>query len=155
MINEEDMILDIQQEDIQQEELLSRVAKVEEQLCNFSIPNKTIGSLGEEYTSLKLMLKNWILLDRNWHSRFGELDVVMMNTEGIIVFIEVKTRRSIRFGTPLEAVTEEKRIKTHKAAFNWLENHKMFKHRRIRFDVVSILISKNKNIQIHHILGAF
>ncbi|MFU0557827.1 YraN family protein [Gardnerella vaginalis] len=138
-----------------QEGLLSRVENVEKQLRDFSTPNKTIGSLGEEYTSIKLMLKNWILLDRNWHSRFGELDVVMMDILGTIVFIEVKTRRSVRFGTPLEAVTEEKRIKTHKAAFKWLEDHKMFKHRRIRFDVVSILISKNKNIQIQHILGAF
>lgn len=84
------------------EEILNRIAEIEVELCDFSIPNKTIGNLGEEYASLKLILKNWILLDRNWHSRFGELDVVMMDPFGRIVFIEVKTRRSVRFGTPLE-----------------------------------------------------
>ncbi|MFU0525306.1 YraN family protein [Gardnerella vaginalis] len=137
------------------EEILNRIAEIEVELCDFSIPNKTIGNLGEEYVSLKLILKNWILLDRNWHSRFGELDVVMMDPFGRIVFIEVKTRRSVRFGTPLEAVTNEKCLKTHKAGFKWLDEHNFFKHRKIRFDVVSILISKDKNIQLHHILGAF
>ena len=64
------------------EEILNRIAEIEVELCDFSIPNKTIGNLGEEYASLKLILKNWILLDRNWHSRFGELDVVMMDPFG-------------------------------------------------------------------------
>ena len=137
------------------EEILNRIAEIEVELCDFSIPNKTIGNLGEEYASLKLILKNWILLDRNWHSRFGELDVVMMDPFGRIVFIEVKTRRSVRFGTPLEAVPNEKCLKTHKAGFKWLDEHNFFKHRKIRFDVVSILISKDKNIQLRHILGAF
>ena len=40
--------------------------------------SKKIGALGESYATLKLMQKGWILLDRNWHCRFGELDIVMI-----------------------------------------------------------------------------
>lgn len=109
--------------------------------------SKKIGALGESYATLKLMQKGWILLDRNWHCRFGELDIVMITPKKILVFVEVKTRRSIKCGTPMEAITYKKCVKTRKTAMKWLqENGSKICHYITRFDAISITIAtKNVN----------
>lgn len=109
--------------------------------------SKKIGALGESYATLKLMQKGWIPLDRNWHCRFGELDIVMITPQKILVFVEVKTRRSIKCGTPMEAITYKKCVKTRKTAMKWLqENGSKICHYITRFDAISITIAtKNVN----------
>lgn len=159
------------------EELIrSKISNLAEALCEEK-DSKAIGALGETYASFKLIQKGWILLNRNWHSRFGELDIVMLTPDKILVFIEVKTRRSTRCGIPLEAITYKKRLKTRKTAMKWLqENGSQVRHYSTRFDAISITIpsitipsktvpSKNTNsdtqfsneesIQFKHIQGAF
>lgn len=154
-----------------EEFIRSKISNITEALCEEK-DSKAIGALGETYASFKLMQKGWILLNRNWHSRFGELDIVMLTPDKILVFIEVKTRRSTRCGIPLEAITYKKRLKTRKTAMKWLqENGSQVRHYSTRFDAISITIpsitipSKNTNsdtqfsneesIQFKHIQGAF
>lgn len=60
---------------------------------------RQIGELGEQYAAAWLESQGWRTLDRNWHCRYGELDVVSRNPMGQIVFVEVKTRRTMRYGT--------------------------------------------------------
>jgi putative endonuclease len=78
-------------------------------------------------------------LDRNWRCREGELDLVV-RIGGTVVFCEVKTRSSDRFGYPVEAVTGVKQARIRRLATRWLrERGGSFgpRPRSIRFDVVS------------------
>lgn len=158
-----------------QELLHSKLEQVSQDLQSDSVDSKELGKLGETYATLRLMQQGWHVIDRNWHSRQGELDLVMITPEQKLVFVEVKTRRSVQYGTPLEAINQDKRNKLRKAGMQWIEKFGTDIPRyRIRFDAVSILvinkytysdsacmiqaleeIDNNSNIQFTHIPGAF
>lgn len=88
-------------------------------------------------------------------ARYGELDVVSRNPMGQIVFVEVKTRRTMRYGTPQEAVTASKQINLRHAAVQWLTapEHRM-PNSGVRFDVVTVVVQGDRPL-LHHIEGAF
>lgn len=113
-----------------------------------------LGRLGEDIASLWMQACNCTILGRNWHSRYGELDLIALDPDGEIVFVEVKTRRSTRFGLPQEAVTPHKQANLRRAAAQWLMEHHT-PHRGIRFDVISILAPLDQAPSIHHIREAF
>ena len=74
---------------------------------------------------------------------------------GQIFFFEVKTRRTLRYGTPQEAVTASKQINLRHAAVQWLSDpkHRM-PHNGVRFDVITIVVQGDHPL-LHHIEGAF
>ncbi len=78
------------------------------------------------------------MVDRNWRTPAGELDLVARRDE-TVVFCEVKARRSERFGGPAEAVTPRKRATIRRLAAAWLAAHRGLPRREIRFDVVTVL----------------
>ncbi len=166
---------DIDDEETARELLQTKLEHVSHELQAENIDNKKLGKLGETYTALRLMQQGWHLLDRNWHSRCGEIDLVMISPDRKLVFLEVKTRRSTQYGTPLEAITQEKRSKLRKTGMKWLKEFADdIPHYRIRFDAVSILVinkytyedsaymlqaleevGNESNIQFTHVTGAF
>jgi len=75
------------------------------------------------------------VLDRNWRVRGGELDLVLARGDEI-VFCEVKTRSSARFGSGLEAVGARKRQFLRRTAVSWLDAHD--RRGRLRFDVAAV-----------------
>ncbi len=75
---------------------------------------KSLGSLGENLALKHLKSKGYKILQRNFHSQFGEIDFVALEG-GDLVFVEVKTRRSQSFGAPEEAITSWKIEKIIKA----------------------------------------
>jgi putative endonuclease len=77
------------------------------------------------------------ILDRNWRSREGELDLVVSRGR-TVVFCEVKTRRSTRFGAPVEAVTATKQRRIRTLALQWLAAQSS-RGGDLRFDVASVL----------------
>ena len=77
---------------------------------------KQLGALGEQYAAAWLEEHGWTTLSRNWHTRYGELDIVMLNPEYTVVFVEVKSRRSMHYGYPQEAITPAKQHNLRKAA---------------------------------------
>jgi putative endonuclease len=77
------------------------------------------------------------VLARNWRCRDGELDLVVARGRAV-VFVEVKARRSDRFGTPAEAVTPAKQVRLRALALRWLEATGA-RPSSLRFDVVAIL----------------
>lgn len=81
-------------------------------------------------------LAGYTVLDSNWYTRGGELDLVL-ERDGTVVFCEVKMRTSDAFGSPLEAVTEQKARRIHGLAVQWLDAHA---HRfgEMRFDVAAV-----------------
>lgn len=95
------------------EQLLDSIAQ---RLHDGTLCARQLGELGEQYAAAWLESQGWQTLDRNWHCRYGELDIVSRDDAGIIVFVEVKTRRTLRYGTPQEAVTSSKQINLRHAA---------------------------------------
>jgi putative endonuclease len=76
-------------------------------------------------------------MERNWRSRIGEIDLIC-SLDNVVVFCEVKTRRSDRLGSPVEAVTRPKQLRIRRLAAEYLYLHTCGGH-DVRFDVVAIL----------------
>jgi Predicted endonuclease distantly related to archaeal Holliday junction resolvase len=112
---------------------------------------KNKGNIGEKLAVTFLVERHYAILETNWRSGKKEIDIIARKDD-VIVFVEVKTRSSIRFGMPEESVTPAKAEHIVQAAMHYLEN-KTFKD--IRFDIISILIKKNKEPEIFHIKDAF
>ena len=95
------------------------------------------------------------LLERNFHSRFGEIDLVMKDND-TLVFVEVRYRRSNNFGSGAETVTASKQSKLIKTASVYLQQHDKMKQYPARFDVVSISGSvEASNLEFNWIENAF
>jgi putative endonuclease len=75
-------------------------------------------------------------IERNVRTRFGEIDLVMEHA-GTIVFVEVRSRASFRFGTALESVDRRKQQRLARLAESYLSHHRL-EGRRARFDVVAV-----------------
>lgn len=115
--------------------------------------NQITGADGEEMAVEFLEDKGYVILDRNYKFMRGEVDIVAYVGREI-VFVEVKTRSSGYYGTPEEAVDEEKKLQIKKVAEAWLHERKM-EGAPVRFDVISILEPKADEKRIKHFEGAF
>jgi len=111
----------------------------------------TLGREGEEVALEFLRKKGYRILEKNYRTAFGEIDIIARDRE-VLVFIEVKTRADTTFGYPFEAVTPNKREKIRKVALCFMK--KLRKECAARFDVLSINIEKGRE-RIEHITDAF
>ena len=128
------------------------LADIERQIRASGINSRELGRLGEDYACQWLRQRNWRILARNWRSRFGELDIIALDPEAILVFVEVKTRRTGRFGSPEEAVGPRKQTHLRRAAVQWLISHDRdpsARHRGTRFDVISLSVKSDPGRNIH------
>lgn len=114
---------------------------------------RQFGVGGEEKASEVLRGKGYCILDRNYRRRGGELDIVC-EKEGVVVFVEVKRRKTDLFGEPFEAVDERKRRRIVRSARRWLYEKKLLGKCDVRFDVVSIS-QRGGTEEIDHIEDAF
>lgn len=113
---------------------------------------KELGRQGEEIAARYLQKKGYRLLDRNYYTRFGELDVICEKNQEL-VFVEVKARTSIKYGFPEESITAKKKEHLRKAALIYIDSlNRPF--RGMRFDVITILMEKDDK-KINHIKSAF
>jgi putative endonuclease len=96
-----------------------------------------LGAEGEARVAHHYEERGYTVLDRNWRCRDGELDLVLRDGRTLVV-CEVKTRSSVAFGTPAEAVTAKKQAKLRTLARQWLASSS-FRPRQIRFDVAAVL----------------
>ena len=112
-----------------------------------------LGRWGEEYAVSHLQAQGLQVLDRNWRCRDGELDVVALDVDGTLVFVEVKTRRTTRFGEPFEAVNYAKAQRIRRLALLWLAAHR--RHGELRFDVVSVVRQPGQPPVLTHLRTAF
>jgi putative endonuclease len=93
------------------------------------------------------MRQGYELVERNYRTRYGELDLILRH-ENTLVFAEVKLRRGVGFGDPLEAVTPRKQSVIRTLAEQYLaEREPDFD--TVRFDVVGILVSKGAPTVVH------
>ena len=112
-----------------------------------------VGAYGERVAVRWLEDEGYVLLDRNWRCRAGELDVVVVRG-GVVVFVEVKCRRSASFGDPLVSVTPAKAARVRAAAAAWLAEHDLAEA-AVRFDVVSVVRPVSGPTALEHVEGAF
>lgn len=97
-----------------------------------------LGRFGESVTAQYYEAEGFVVLDRNWRCREGELDLVLGRGR-LVVFCEVKTRRGSGYGTPAEAVTRDKQRKLRASALAWLQAHRG--RYETRFDVASVEVT--------------
>lgn len=112
-----------------------------------------LGQRGEQLALEYLRARGLVVLDRNWRpSRQGvrgELDLVARDGDDLVI-VEVKTRRSIAYGAPIEAVTSRKMRTLRSLALAWLE-HRSVHAPRLRFDVIAVTIPPVGQPVIEHV----
>ncbi len=110
-----------------------------------------LGRKGEELAKRWLKKYGYVILETNYRSKLGEIDIVALD-EGVLVFVEVKTRSSSRFGSAKEAVDRNKQKRIIRVAQEYLKRFCPHKKVRVRFDVVGIDLAQNS---LELIKGAF
>jgi putative endonuclease len=116
-----------------------------------------VGQLGEELAGEHLVRSGFRILERNYRTRWGELDIIAFDGH-ILVFCEVKTRRLPgRCGQPFEAVSTRKRAQVRKMASRWLRERDDRPYARvIRFDAIGVLFDlAGRLVALEHLEGAF
>ncbi|HEX4760716.1 MAG TPA: YraN family protein [Thermoleophilaceae bacterium] len=124
-------------------------------------PRRALGGRGEQLAAEHLMRAGYVILARNFRTRFGELDLVAAD-EHCLVFCEVKTRiAGTRRGPagPLDAIGPRKRAQVRAMAREWLmHSSAQTRPRRpeLRFDAIGILMSRNGSlVSLDHVENAF
>lgn len=112
------------------------------------------GAAGEEIAREYLRAKGYAILDRNWSTTFGELDIVAKRND-TLVFVEVKTRRAASTETALEAVTRSKHERILKAVYQYLHDHDIDSEAVWRVDVIAVAIAGGGQPRIDHVEDAF
>jgi putative endonuclease len=114
--------------------------------------NRLSGAWGEELALRYLTRRGYVLIERNYRTRYGELDLILRH-RNTIVFAEVKLRRGTGFGDPLEAVTPRKQAAIRLLAQQYL-SEKEPEFDALRFDVVGILVGSGAP-RVLHVEDAF
>lgn len=104
----------------------------------------SLGEYGEDFTCRFLKTKRYKIIERNYRSLWGEVDIIAKDKD-TLVFIEVKTRSSDRFGPPESSVTRTKQNRIRRIAEAYIKTSK-YRNLCFRFDVVSILFDSKKNM---------
>ena len=92
-------------------------------------------------------------MERNWRCSQGEVDIVALDGDEL-VFVEVKTRSSVAFGHPLEAITAVKLARLRRLAAAWCAAHPG-NHDRIRIDAVAVIAPQRGPAEIEHLKRVF
>ena len=123
-----------------------------------------LGRYGEAVAATHLVAAGMTIVARNWRCREGEVDIVALDGD-VLVMCEVKTRRGVGFGTPLDAVTPAKAARLRRLALHWLADQRatsaqsgageFARYTEVRFDVVSVMRPLSGATSIEHLRGAF
>lgn len=112
----------------------------------------SLGKLGERYAANYLIKHKYKLVESNFQSRFGEIDIIVKN-KSYLVFVEVKQRDVNSIATPAEFVDKAKQNKIIATAKLYLANNPT--DLQPRFDVIEIYSSNNKKKSLKHLENAF
>ena len=96
-----------------------------------------VGRQGEALAGEFLVNQGWTIVERNWHCRFAELDIIALDPSGEMVFVEVKYRKDTAHGTGVEAVTQTKLRRMRLAAGKWLAEQQRGVD-VVRFDIIDV-----------------
>jgi putative endonuclease len=125
-------------------------------------PRRALGTLGEQHAAAHLQRLGFQVLARNVRTRHGEIDLIAF-ASGVLVFVEVKTRRS---GTrkpdstvhPLEGLQPPQRLRLRRLALAWLSDRGRERPRAhtIRFDAIGVVLgARDQLVRLDHLEGAW
>lgn len=117
------------------------------------VNRKELGRWGEERAAEYLHKKGLNIIEHNYRCSIGEMDLIAYHGN-TLVFVEIKTRRSLSFGLPAESVTSKKQKKYFKIAQCYMKE-KGIKDVNCRFDVVEVMVNSDGSCQFNHIINAF
>ena len=112
---------------------------------------QALGRFGEDVAAARLGEAGMTVLARNWLCRAGEIDIVARDGD-VLVVCEVKTRRGLGFGSPLEAVTTVKAHRLARLALEYRRSHELAPC-PLRIDVVGVLIGPDGSVSVEHVRG--
>ena len=112
------------------------------------------GAAGEQAVADLLVQSGYTLLARNYHSRWGEIDIIVRDAK-YIVFVEVKTRDQARKTEPEEAVTRSKQKKILSTALAYLQEYPQWQELQPRFDVAAVTASGLTVKSIRYLSGVW
>lgn len=112
--------------------------------------NRSRGELGEALALKYLKDNKYTIVERNFRNKIGEMDIIAKK-DSLIVFVEVKSRSSIKYGYPYEAVNIKKQNKLKLLAYSYIKLHNLYYH-QFRFDIIEVYLEDNS---INHIENAF
>jgi putative endonuclease len=113
--------------------------------------NTELGREGENVAAEYLAGKGYAILERNFRRGRTEIDLVAAKGD-LLVFVEVKTRRTAEYGWPEEAVSEQKADNIRSAAESYMELHDW--NADVRYDIIAI-VNEGEKPQIEHLEDAF
>lgn len=113
--------------------------------------NVALGRYGEDVAARYLRGAGLLVIDRNWRSRSGEVDIVALDGD-ILVICEVKTRSNHRFGGPVAAITSTKLSRLRRLAGEWIAAHPQ-PVSGIRIDVVAVMRPSSGAAHVTHLVG--
>ena len=115
---------------------------------------KRTGAAGEEISRKYLREKGYAILECNWSTTLGELDIVAQRGDEL-VFVEVKTRRGVGTEAALEAITPAKHERMLKAVYQYLHERDIDSEKQWRMDVIAVALKAGCRPQIDHVEDAF
>lgn len=125
-----------------------------------SLTPHELGIEGERMAATYLTRRGWLVLERNWRCRFGEVDIIAKDTEtddatNTAVLVEVKTRLAVgrENQMPELAVDARKQSKYRTLALTYLAEHPEVE--RVRFDVIAVNVTGEGTAKLRHLIGAY
>jgi putative endonuclease len=117
-----------------------------------------VGRFGEQVAAAYLVDAGLTIVERNWRCADGEIDIVALDG-AVLVIVEVKTRSSVAYGDPAEAVSPAKAARLRRLALRWIaerrEDAPPGYWPQLRFDVVSVVRRGPAGISVRHLEAAF
>jgi putative endonuclease len=119
---------------------------------------KRLGAGGEELAAQHLRRRGFEIVDRNYRTRWGELDIIAFDGR-VLVFCEVKTRRAAgAFGSAIEAVSAAKQAQVRRMGAGWLRDRGRERPFAavVRFDAIGVTVDAGgRLVSLDHLEGAF
>ena len=117
-----------------------------------SAARQEFGEIGERVAERWLRQRGWRVLQRRFRNGHRDIDLVA-EKDGLVAFVEVKARRDLEFGDPVEAVHWRKQRELARSGAVWIDRHGR-PNESYRFDVIGVLM-EGKSVRIKHIENAF
>ncbi len=122
-------------------------------VCPPSDPRRELGDHGEDLAAAALKKNGYKILERNYVTPLGEIDLIARQGKTLVI-VEVKTRKSLTFGSPQEAVSFAKQKRLRRLADYYVKQKRLV-GKSVRFDVVAILLAGDEQPHIEIIPSAF
>jgi putative endonuclease len=117
------------------------------------LTNQITGKWGEDLAADLLLKKGFTIVARNYRCGYGEIDLIARTPSNLLVFVEVKTRKTTDFGGPEGAVDLKKQQTMARTAARYMAS--IAYDWEIRFDIITVVYFSNGRYDIHHIEDAF